>query len=338
MTKSTGTFSKILCIFFCAALALSCNGPADGGESPSAADSPGRTAAAAKRPVRFDSLRLCLPQGGAIFDSLHRTDPQRWQLVADLLGYYYSARWDTTAQAPEGPAIDAGAIDKRLSAAPSCWSMPAGKSPYAEYTALSQQAERLTDFATSGPAEESLRLGLERFMKLYLDARCRAQLAALPQARWLAASLQREQAAWREHLSVERRFVQTLYHDSLNLVSDDMGRRIGTFLASRQERRAEADRNLLFALSSPEEFKLPHAEYVTWAVTMGRYAQLQEKYTRYGAPHLKRALAEESAAWFQYMQTRAHIEELLGDSPVGKAYDTTTRLLKKQHLDDLQTW
>lgn len=338
MTKSTGTFSRLLCALIGACCIGACSAP-QGEDATAAADSLALKAKQPKRPLSFDSLRQCmLTTDATLFDSLRRSDLPRWQLAADLLGYYYSIRWSPDYDEVAGPEIDAAFVGKRLEQATQWWSVPKEATPYAQYTALRRQAEQLTDFATSNAADENLRLGLKRFMQQYLDARCRQQLEQLPQAQPLAGYLRREREAWYEHLQTEEQFMQLLYRDSLNLVSEELGRRIGTFLETRQERRAEADRNLLFALSSGEEFKLPREEYVTWAVTMGQYEQLQSKYSLYGATHLKQALAKESAAWFRYMQVRTQIEDWLGESDAGKVYDTTTRILKRKHLNDLKTW
>ncbi len=343
--KTAGTFLQNLCIFFGAGCIffgagslVSCSRQEDGAASSAPGAGSAQVAVLRGQPARFDSLRLCLPRRGEIFDSLRRAEPERWRLVADLLGYFYAARWSPAGGADGGMPMDAETVGKRLAQSPEWWSVPEESSPYRQYAELQRQAARLADFATAGGEEEALRRGLERFMQLYLDERCRLQLAAQPRARALAPLLEAERGAWLRHLEVEKQFMLTLYADSLNLVADELGRRTGSFLASRRERRAEADRNLLFGLTSEADFALPRQEYVTWATTIGQYDRLREKYTRYQAPHLIRALNEEYNAWFAYMQTRARIEEALGESAAGKVYDTTTRILKRRHLNDLKTW
>lgn len=338
MKKSTGTFSRLLGVLLGACCLFACSGA----QGPAGGEAPGKGAQEAglpEHPMDFDSLRLCLPQSGkALFDSLRRTDPARWQLATDLLAYAYALRWGAGYDELEGTQVDAALVERRLARAQGKWGAPEGATPYAQYTALSRQAKELAAFATGSPGEEALRLGLERFLQQFLDARCRQQLAALTQGKPVGGALQREHAAWREHLQAEREFMEFLYQDSLNLAGDYMGRRAGILLDNRQKRRAEADRNLLFALGGEGEFSLPREEYVTWAATMGQYEQLQARYGLYGATQLKRALTRESVAWFRYMQVRAQIGEQLGESPAGKIYDTTTRMLKRMHLNDLKTW
>ena len=129
--KTAGTFLQNLCIFFGAGCIffgagslVSCSGQEDGAASSAPGAGSAQVAVLRGQPARFDSLRLCLPRRGEIFDSLRRAEPERWRLVADLLGYFYAARWSPAGGADGGMPMDAETVGKRLAQSPEWWSVP----------------------------------------------------------------------------------------------------------------------------------------------------------------------------------------------------------------------
>ncbi len=283
----------------------------------------------------FDSLRVHSPLIENRFAALQKSDPVRWQLVTDLLAYYYSLRWSGAA-AGTGMNPDDRIISQRLKDAPSCWKFPEEMPVNQAYASLRKQSESLIDFPVEKGQEEHLRQGLQRFMERYLALWCKRQLDEFPKNASLARALEEEQLAWRNYLKAE-----TAFYEQLNAIQNPdrfsaLGMRLGEFKESRRLRREEADRVTCFALTSPS-YQPPFADYVTWTETQQEYSTLQARLLQNGMGNLRDVLLRESYAWFAFAKARTTVEDLLSTT-AKSVYATGTRTLKKYHLNDLKTW
>ena len=316
-------------------LVVSCGkDPADAGAGSEELE-PGASGGAAA--AYFDSLREHSVFSRDVFATLRRNDSIHWRLVADLMSYYYSVLWTEDGQGLRGPQIDSRLVDRRLRISPEWWSEPSDVSPAAAYDSLLRQVDLLADFPVSQPDEENLRLGLKRFLHLYLDSRYTRLLREFPMRSSLQSTFAAEHAAWSDHLVAEAAFCKALYRDSVPSAAQDPGIRIGALYDSRRRRRAAADRETYFALAAAG-YAPEYVRYVTWAETQAQYETLRSRLLRAGAQDAAAALDRESAAWFRYMKVRSSAEELLGESPAGRAYAGTTRAIKMDHLTDLRKW